>query len=278
MKKSASVALDQGVWRDGVPARVATLRPLTGADELALAELPAKAGIAARVTALLARAVERIGDAPAPDRDGVRALSVGDRERLLLTLHALSFGNAPDLVVTCSGPACGERLELGLTIEDIVQRPVAAPAALHEARLGDARVHFRLPTGADQEEIAEEVLSLGEGDPEAAAEALIDRCLVGAPALDRAALRALLAERMAALDPQAETMVDVACPSCGAVTPALVDAAPLLFARMADGRRLMAEIDRIARAYHWSEAEILALPVDRRHAYLELIAAAEAPP
>jgi hypothetical protein len=32
----------------------------------------------------------------------------------------------------------------------------------------------------------------------------------------------------------------------------------------------MAEVDTIARAYGWTEAEILALPADRRRRYLAL--------
>jgi hypothetical protein len=38
-------------------------------------------------------------------------------------------------------------------------------------------------------------------------------------------------------------------------------------------QRLLREIDALARAYGWTEREILSLPGQRRQAYLELVAA-----
>jgi hypothetical protein len=36
-------------------------------------------------------------------------------------------------------------------------------------------------------------------------------------------------------------------------------------------RRLLREVDALARVYGWSEAAILALPATRRQAYLEIV-------
>ena len=137
----------------------------------------------------------------------------------------------------------------------------------HEERLDGTDVRFRLATGGDQEATAELAIT----DPEAAARQLLHRCILGAPQAEESELRIFLSERLAALDPQAETIVQADCPACGVPTRLLVDAAPLVFARMSNPRRLMAEIDCIARSYHWSEREILALPSARRAAYLALI-------
>jgi hypothetical protein len=41
---------------------------------------------------------------------------------------------------------------------------------------------------------------------------------------------------------------------------------------------LLLEIDQLARAYHWSEADILAIPAARRRRYLALIDARIAAP
>ena len=41
----------------------------------------------------------------------------------------------------------------------------------------------------------------------------------------------------------------------------------------AQAQRLLREIDALARAYGWTEHEILSLPAQRRQTYLELIAA-----
>jgi len=39
----------------------------------------------------------------------------------------------------------------------------------------------------------------------------------------------------------------------------------------AEAKRLLREVDALARAYGWREADILALSSQRRHAYLELV-------
>ena len=67
----------------------------------------------------------------------------------------------------------------------------------------------------------------------------------------------------------------IARPTDGGFT--VLDAFSLLASGLAAADRLYAEIDAVARAYHWSEAEILALPIARRRRYLGLIGAMAAP-
>jgi uncharacterized tellurite resistance protein B-like protein len=279
MGRITIAALEHGLSRGDTPALDAHLRAITGEDELALAELPSEACLAERATALLARTMVQLGDLPGGSSELARTLTVGDRERLLLTLHAASYDPEPEFVVTCSGTGCGEQLEIAVPLHDLMRRPERSAAPEYVARISDdaGNIRFRLPTGADQEEAA----LMARADPERAGDLLFERCVIAVEdgaAPDRATLRALLAERMPVLDPQAETILDVACPSCGAETSTLIDAASLIFQHMASGRRLLSEIDRIARVYHWSEAEILAMPVARRRAYLDLIAEMETAP
>jgi len=279
MGRTTIAALEQGLWRDGALTLEAELRAVTGDDELASAELPAQACMAERATVLLSRTITRLDDLPGGSRDVARSLSVGDRERLLLELHALSYGPVLDVVGACRRAECGEQFEISMSVRDLIRRPEIAAAAEHVAPLGGegGRIRFRLPTGADQEESA----VLARRDLEQASRLLLDRCVIAVEegaAPDAIALRELLAERLSALDPQAETIVEVACPACAETSSVLVDAGALIFGRMASARRLMSEVDRIARAYHWSEAEILALPVDRRRAYLGIIADMETAP
>ena len=92
MAKTAIAALRNGVRRTGATEREVELRAVTGEDELALAELAMPISMAARTTELLARTLERIGAGRGASREEARALSVGDRERLLLELYVLSFG------------------------------------------------------------------------------------------------------------------------------------------------------------------------------------------
>ncbi len=276
MARTASVELEHGVAGSGAhpsaPGRRAELRAVTGDDELALAEFEASGAqapcMAARSTELLLRTVAGFDDRPGAGRDDIRALSIGDRERLLLALFALSFGPTPELSAVCG--QCRERLELPVDVTGLIVPPSGDARLEHAEHVGGAQVRFRLPTGEDQEAVAE----LAMADPEAAALLLLQRCLIDASGVDATFLRNWMAERLVALDPQAETIVEADCPACGAPARLLVDAGPLLFAQVAGMQRLMAEVDQIARVYHWSESAILTLPAARRRRYLELIDAA----
>jgi hypothetical protein len=246
----------------------AELRLPTGTDEAYLLSAGHRSR-AEQVTALLGRCVVRVDDLEA-DEDVVRALTVGDREALLLGLRGLVFGDDLACVVDC--PACGERMDIDLLVSDLLVAPYAESAERHtiafehEGKSREAVV--RLPTGDDQEAAAR------AADLEAGVAELVARCVV---LLDDTvppdALADAVSEPLAALDPQAELVIDVSCPACDEPVSALVDAAAVLLAELtASDERLLREVDAIARVYHWSEAEILGLDVRRRRRYLELLA------
>ena len=79
---------------------------------------------------------------------------------------------------------------------------------------------------------------------------------------------------MAELDPQAEIRLRFDCAACGMPVDVLFDTASFFLAEVAaTADRLLDEVHAIAWHYHWSEADILDLPRDRRRRYLDLIAA-----
>jgi hypothetical protein len=226
-----------------------------------LLESLAGASAAARASALLARCVTQLGGEDAGPAD-VRALAVGDREALLLQLRAAAFGERVPCVLDC--PGCGERMDLEFAVGDLLVDAYADAAAEHA--LGPLR--FRLPTGTDLEEAAE------QEDPEAAAALLLERCVVDGTLTH--AMREALEDELERLDPQAELRIAVACPSCGERVEATVDAGALLLDELADdANALFREVHALARHYHWSEAEILGLELRRRRRYLDLLVADE---
>lgn len=255
--------LPHGILRDGEWRRDAVLRRPTGADEAALAGRAASP--AARVSALLARCVQTLGGEPAGD-DDVRGLTAGDREALLLALRGATFGDRLACVVVCL--SCEERMDVELSVAGLLVAPYDDVAATHELQdEGGARVRFRLPTGADQEAAA------GAPDAEAGAALLLERCVLGAQVTDPGLVEAA----MARLDPQAELRLAADCPACGAPVDALLDAGALVLDELAgDDDGLLREVHALARHYHWSEGEILALELPRRRRYLELLVADEA--
>ncbi|HEV2851615.1 MAG TPA: hypothetical protein VHC97_02310 [Thermoanaerobaculia bacterium] len=270
------ITLPGGLWLGGAHHRRAELRPVAGADEVLLAE-ERSAPPARRVTRLLGRCVRRIGDVPV-EEETVRALTVGDREALLLHLRRLTLGEAMPCVLAC--PDCGEKLDLDLRAGDLLLPPYTETRPGWETVVeGRYRVRFRLPAGKDQEAAADCVERDGA---EAAAALLLRRCVEsvedeeGRPVEDwPAAVARELPARMAELDPQAEISLDLACPACGRRFSALFDPASYFLGELGgDPARLFRQVHSLALHYHWSEPEILALTPRRRRVYLELLAEA----
>lgn len=297
---AAAITLPAGFWVDGVHHREAALRPLAGADEAYLQEDAGALPPARRTTALLARCLTRLGPwSPAPPA-AVRALTVGDREAILLEIRRLTFGERLECVLRCAAPGCGEPLELDLVVGDLLaQRQEPASPWYDEELAVDGevwRVRFRLPTGEDQELAADLAGDDSGGSAGAATPAgtaggtavadaaalLLERCVASAANAANAdgetralpaAVAAAVADRMAALDPQAETTLRLDCPACGQPMSALFDAGSWLFQELA-GRAadLYREVHQLALHYHWREADILEMTGRKRRLYLGLLA------
>ena len=268
MSATSAITLPHGLLDGGQRRSTAELRLPTGADEAALLEARDRSR-AEQVTGLLARCVARVDELDA-DEDVARSLTVGDREALLLHLRAALFGDRLSCVIDC--PECGEAMDVDLLVSDLLLPPYDEVSERHTIVLpaGRGEAEVRLVTGADQEAAAR----CGGGD--AGLEELIGRCVLDVRGGDGTVPPLVLAEAvsdsLAGLDPQAEITVDAACPTCDEPISALMDASGILLAELTAGDdRLLREVDAIARAYHWSEAEILALDVRRRRRYLELI-------
>jgi hypothetical protein len=281
MRTGTIVPLSNGLWQDGHCHEQALVRPLTGADEALLHDAGGFILPAERVTILLAAVTLSIGGMGAVTQEVVRRLTIGDRERLLLALYAASFGAEIDLVARCTNASCGERIELPVKLTDLLAAAVRKRDGPDQTIMvagdsGALRVRFRLPNGADQE-IAARLTASGLRN---AADRLLARCILSVTdeqdrpvsveaVLDR--LRYTLEDVFRALDPGTDTESMLACPACGHGVLVLLDAFSLLTGEIARSDPLFSDVDRLARVYHWSEADILALPVARRRHYLALL-------
>lgn len=258
------LTLPNGLWQGGKHHRAAALRPLCGADELAAAA--AVGAVSDRVTALLGRCALALGSLTPPSIDALRALSVGDRAALALKLRALSYGARMDGALRC--PHCDARLDLDLNAEQLLVPPLPAPAPVYEIALDGVRVVFRLPTGDDESATAG--MSLDDGESE-----LLRRCIVRLDPPDAALSEPLIDavnQAMLDCDLQAEVIFEMDCPECGAGFSARFDPEAFLLREIEQrGRQVYREVHMLALAYHWSEAEILALPHPRRQMYLGLL-------
>jgi hypothetical protein len=276
---AVDVTLPGGYWFDGGCHREVRLRPIGSGDEGFLLDTKGRLLPAHRVTALLARCVERLGSAEPATDEAVRSLTVGDREALLLHLRRLSLGDRLQGVVNCPAPDCGEKMDLDLNMGDLLLPPYDHRRRSYEAEIAEDgssyRVRFRLPTGADQEDAA----ILARSDSHAAAERLLHGCVegvadeVGEPVETLPpAMADQISDAMSELDPQAELTLSLTCPVCTHAFLAPFDAAAYLFQELDDqARHLYREVHLLAFYYHWSEAEIISLPNRKRRLYLELL-------
>ena len=199
------------------------------------------------------------------------ALPLGRRDARLLELRERLFGAAIDAVAAC--PQCAATVEATFRCDDLLlpDPGVAAPTLEHAAH--GMRVQFRLPDSRD-------LLALEHcGDAETARSLLLERCVLAAQCGEQPRdvrrlpheLQAEIAQAMAQADPQADLQLAFRCPDCGHEWQPLFDIARFLWQELhAWALHMLREVDTLAQAYHWAEADILALSPRRRQAYLEL--------
>jgi hypothetical protein len=271
--------LPGGYWdADGRQHRDFELTALSGREE----ELLARTGqrqTATLVTEVLTRCVSRLGGFSPVPREVARGLLVADRHYLLLCLRRLTFGDLVRANLVCPWRECGERVSVEFSLADVPveEQPERAPAFTTTLSSG-VEVEFRLPTGADQEELAE-LVAVNEGE---ASTRLLARCLrrlgssvppteeqvAALPAADRDELERHL-ERHA---PRVEQAMTAACAECGRTFVTPFDIHRYLLGELrTDQDLLYQQVHYLAFHYHWSEAEIMGLTRDKRRTYIEIL-------
>ena len=208
------------------------------------------------------------------------SLSIGQRDAGLLTLREQLFGARLNSVAHC--PRCHERLELSFQVDEI-RAPL--PAQLEQTlqvQVDEYDVHFRLPNSIDLLAIAD------MRDPAAARQCLLHRCLLAVQPMTadssgvdmteqiRRTMPGTLVEKvltqMAQADPQGDVQLALVCPNCQHAWLMTFDILAYLWNEINDwAQRTLREVHRLATAYGWREADILALSVQRRHFYLAMI-------
>jgi hypothetical protein len=254
--------------RDGL-RRGYAFRRADGALEIALADAVAEAAITPDAVSrvLLASLAELGGEAPS--RAAVDALCVADRQFLMRALEAHLGSSGGWFDARCG--KCGAAFDFRLDPCALPVKPAGEGFPLARLRLGRKPLTLRVPTGADQIRVLqapqprrrEVLLRTLEVVDAGAASALPDTLK---PEHFERCEAALEAEA-----PELATRVAAACPECGHANAVGIDPYGALARSPA---ALLGEVHRLAWHYHWSEAEILALPRSRRAHYLALIDAA----
>lgn len=199
-------------------------------------------------------------------------MSVGDRDALLLELHAATFGPQIEGIARC--PSCAEAIEFAVRVADLARRNEETASSPHTSiELDGYLLDCRLP---DTEDLLD---ASAAGSPEQARALIVRRC-VDVRARPEASPRdglpehvlAGVADRLAQMQPWADIEIGLKCPTCAAGWNASLDVGSFVWQEVAvEARRIVYEVDRLARSYGWREADILTMTPARRRTYLALV-------
>jgi hypothetical protein len=248
------------------------LRPFSASDLLAVWERGLNSPPAERALIILRSAFP---DAPPP---ALGQLTVGQRDLCLLKLRETTFGTKLTGIAVC--PECNEQVELDFDSRDISPADTGLPNFHEEEKAGNEfrmslpgwDLRFRLPTSADMTDIYVE--------PSQAKSKLLEACLLEARHEDRTVQAAdlpeevvtALSERMAREDPNLNVSLAVKCPECSHEWQMTFDIVTYFMSEINFwAMRMLREVHRLASAYGWSEADILAMSAWRRQRYLEMV-------
>lgn len=207
---------------------------------------------------------------PGVSRAELASLTIGERDTRLLRMRTQLFGPHAEGFAEC--PQCSARVEL--PIDTALFESSAPPTpANHAFECDGLRIRFRAPTTLDLAPV------VAADDAVAGLRRLVEQCVleVANGSSDHSSdlsheVLDTLGEAVLAADPQSEINLALSCPECGHPWTLLFDVADFLWNELAaQARRVLHEVDVLARAYGWSEREILSLSPQRRQSYLEMI-------
>jgi hypothetical protein len=201
--------------------------------------------------------------------------TLGARNSALLALRSRLFGSVQMLRCNCA--ACGATTEFGIDCAVLARELLPPPDAtgLHTLDEEGFCIEFRVPLAADVRSAA--------GRARAAEDfvrILFERCITRIerdgvacdPDTLPLAVSEALSRRLEALEPGAVVSFELTCPECQACWRARMDCADVLWSEVQSrAERVLLDVDALARAYGWTEEDVLALTPIRRAAYLQLV-------
>lgn len=212
---------------------------------------------------------------PDADVQALAELPLGVRDAALLRLQQELFGDKLECVTNC--PACSSPLEFTASAGAFLLEAGKPGIGDHWLERQGYRIRFRTPNSADL------VVSLREGsESETFRTHILRRCVLelqgpgeGADIVDvPAELSDILVEEMERLDPLGAIWLKLECGQCRHAWRGLFDIASFLWSNLDRwATALLHEVHLLARAYGWTEREVLQLSAARRARYLGMIGA-----
>lgn len=208
------------------------------------------------------------------DLNNIAKLSIGERDARLLQLREWMFG--PRLINIANCPACAEPVEWETDLRNIRLQALPPEISSKEFHLEVAgfNLRFRLPNSHDLARAAAH--SVYRTDPK---KLLVDCILAVQHEQKDFPIDDLpdhvfggLDQRMAEEDPQADIRMLLTCPVCSHQWEGQFDIVSYLWVEINTwARHMLQEVYLLARAFGWSEYDILNMSPQRRQLYLELL-------
>jgi hypothetical protein len=240
------------------------MRPLSVSELLSIWERGLAALPFERALAILSVA------SPESSPAALARLSIGRRDANLLQLREWAFGS--ELAIRADCPSCGQEVELTMPASAVRVSMDSADQIESSLMLREYEVRYRAP---NTEDLAGCVgLEIAASRQKLFACCVTDARCQGTSVLAEdlpleVALRVV--QQIEAIDPQADTRVELTCPQCHQTWVEVFDIVSFFWAEIdAWARRVLREVNALARAYGWRESEILALSPARRQIYLAM--------
>lgn len=243
------------------------MRPLSGQELLFIWETGLQLHAVDRALTILAVAYPEIPQELLP------SLSIGRRDALLLQVREHILGRQLAGFSEC--PQCDEKLEFNFNMKD-VRFPINQKDMdiFQKISIHGFDLQFRLPNSHDLARIVScQEISKARGELVRAclSKAMRDGKEMGADDLPQPVIDGSI-QLMAEWDPQADVQLDLSCPSCGHHWQNLFDIVSFLWQEICVlAKRLLLEVNVLAQAYGWQEADILSMTPARRKIYLDMV-------
>jgi|SRR6266852_3346660 len=252
------------------------MRPLSVPELLTVWERGLAARPFERALAILSAA------SPESSPAALARLSIGCRDAHLLQLREWAFGSELAILAAC--PSCRQTLELTMPVAElrVSMGPAGGPTGVLTAEPAgdlesylisrDYEVRYRSPN-------TEDIAGCAGLEFAVSRRKLLACCVTDARCWGKSVsaeelpedVAQKVVEQIAVIDPQADTRLDLTCPECHQRWKEAFDIVSFFWTEIdAWARRILREVNVLARAYGWRESDILALSPVRRQIYLAM--------
>lgn len=207
---------------------------------------------------------------PETDWPALASLPLGERDARLIDLREQLVGDQMAMTLRC--PSCSQAMALTASTDELRDRNFQLDSHRGRLQMDEFEIEYRLPSSLDLARAAQ------AGDLAAVRADIIRRCVASVrqagvststEALPESVIDAL-ATALDEADPRAVLGFPMDCPHCGHEWTAWLDVVSFVWIELVQhAKDLLDDVVDLARAFGWSEEQILEMSEERRAYYLE---------